>query len=543
MAREVAAAIAAEPLVRSPALRQLLVYLAKRYPERESAPTTEYAIAQDVLQKGAGFDPSSDPVVRMRVRRLRAALDQIYADRGTAQRLVIPPRSYDLELAPGNETGEKTGARRPPARRGLAALAAVFAVALVALGFGWGWLEKPQPAGYPLVRVLPIENLTGDPAKDIFQRGLQRQLASDLQRFSILRAYASGDEDESDADFTLKGQILAFDEDIDLTFSVEAGMGGTVIYSGRVQDKVMGGDYFAAISEITAQISGRIASRGGGLREDADAVAEIREALLAQDGITPDVFRCVVLEDRFFADYQPARFTEAFECFEPLLPRMQDYAFAMSSWGTLIQHSVPEFDMMRTEGLPERMRHTAPEALALAQSIADRFPYSSEAFLLLGSVESAMGRFEQADVTLRQAARLNPGDATTRAVLSYLVLAQDDFDPAIAQAEEAIALSANPPGYIFLPIVIAALAEEDAPRAMEAARDYLARRGGPETAPMRLILARLEGDDEAVRRLSPQVAAMERPLAGFSRYVQGPSACSALDRVLPEAQLACPATP
>lgn len=533
---EVGALLQSERLSKSPALLELLSYLKDRYANRTDDPTTEYAIAQDLLQRDASFDPKSDPVVRVRIRRLRDALNQYYDNRTAGVCLSIPSRSYDLDLTmltPLATTAKPRGYRRR------ATIAAAFMTVTV-IAYLLFWLPQNSPqSGYPLIGILPIQNLTGNPDNDIFENGLQRQIASDLQRFGQFRVYAYSPtvEDANEPDFILRGSILQLDGEIDLAFRLEQGEDARLVFGDRIKGELFGQNYFEAIAAISSEISGKIASRGGPLLR-ANPQTELLEAgLLSFGGIGLDVFECIVLEDTFFEDYDADVFIAAYRCFENVVPKIEDDPVALSNWGTLVFHTVPEFDLMQTDLLPPEILHEVDSVLAMATEIAERFPQSSDAFLLLGSVQSAAGQLARADFSLQQAISLNPGDSTAHAVLSYLELSRENFENAIMSADEAINLSANPQGFIFFPIFVSALVLGDEQRAIEAGDAYSSQRTGDGATVIRLITARLRGNQEVVDHLSPTVAAMSNPLAGFSSFIRGERTFAALSDMLPEADL------
>ena len=62
-------------IARSPQLAAFLDYIVRRTLRSEATAIKAYAIAVDVLGRPSGFDPQSDPIVRVQARRLRSLLD------------------------------------------------------------------------------------------------------------------------------------------------------------------------------------------------------------------------------------------------------------------------------------------------------------------------------------------------------------------------------------------------------------------------------------------------------------------------------------
>lgn len=134
---------------RSPHASALLSYLvdsalAKSVPK-------EYVIATGALGRPADFDPRTDPVVRVEVRRLRQKLLEYYAEAGRDSDLVF-------ELPKGR--------------------------------YGLTWRNRQRPEEPLSIAVLPLDNLTGDPSKEYFVDGLTEELTSELARAADLRVVA-----------------------------------------------------------------------------------------------------------------------------------------------------------------------------------------------------------------------------------------------------------------------------------------------------------------------------------------------------------------
>lgn len=539
---EVARLLASDRFAKSSVLSTLLRFLHDRQKHNPGEATTEYLIAQDLLGRGADFDPKIDPIVRVRIRRLREALDAYYTEHPGPVRITIPARSYDLRL----EVAEKRSS--DPNLLFKVAGSVIAAVATIGIGIAaYSYFLRPIKDDYPIIKIFAVQNLTGDDSLDIFQFGLQRQLGSDLKKFGKFRVLIVSDSNmELDAEYTLRSDLLALGDELDLSIRLETAANEQLVYGDRFRGPVFGKDYYETIREISRTITGQIAGQGGPMmrQEDAeDTQGEVTQAsLLPRIGVGRDVFRCIVLKDRFFDDYDPEAFRRAYRCFEQVLPDIGDDPIALTSWGTLIFHAVPEFNLMQTEALSPDMLWREDTVAEAARTIAERFPHSADAFLLLGSVQNAQGLLQEAEISLRQAVELNPGNSTGHAVLSYLYLSQEEFASSIASAEEAIRLSVAPQSFIQLPIVISALVLGDDDRAIEAGKAYVAKRTGNGATAIRLIVARLENDRAEIARLTPIVQEMDAPMELYALFLRGDQTREAIREALPEADLGEPTT-
>jgi len=85
-------------------LRRLLRFLARAALTGE--PTSQYRIAVEAFGRPASFDPTSDPIVRVEIRRLRARLADFYRNNpGEPFRVHVPERSYSVVLSAAPAAG------------------------------------------------------------------------------------------------------------------------------------------------------------------------------------------------------------------------------------------------------------------------------------------------------------------------------------------------------------------------------------------------------------------------------------------------------
>jgi len=127
-----------------------------------------YTIAVAVYGRNEGFDPQTDPVVRLEAGRLRRALANYYQSAGQDDPLRI-------EIAKGGYVPSfEANAPRSAAATSPTAEHRV----------------NGQNAG-PSIAVMPLSNLTGDAGQDYFVDGLTEELTSELARYQEFRVIAS----------------------------------------------------------------------------------------------------------------------------------------------------------------------------------------------------------------------------------------------------------------------------------------------------------------------------------------------------------------
>src|SRR5215813_5007942 len=69
-------------------LARLLKYLVEHTLQGETGNLKETVLGIEVFDRGADFDPRTDPIVRIDARRLRARLAQYYSDEGASNPVI-----------------------------------------------------------------------------------------------------------------------------------------------------------------------------------------------------------------------------------------------------------------------------------------------------------------------------------------------------------------------------------------------------------------------------------------------------------------------
>ncbi|MCC6860293.1 MAG: hypothetical protein IT158_17120 [Bryobacterales bacterium] len=117
----------------------------------------EYLVGVEVFDRGEGYDPRVDPIVRVEARRLRSKLSAYYESEGAADpvRIDLPTGRYCPRFS------------RPGART-----------------------SHPVPGGSGAMAVLPFVNLSSEPDNDYFSDGLTQELIHALTKVEGLRVVA-----------------------------------------------------------------------------------------------------------------------------------------------------------------------------------------------------------------------------------------------------------------------------------------------------------------------------------------------------------------
>jgi len=158
----------------------------------------ESIIGVEVFGRRPDYDVRQDSIVRTEAGRLRARLIEYYAARGAADPLVIdlPKGGYRPEFRKAKATPPSPA----PSRMRIGVWIG-FGVALLAVGLAaivW-WRLQHQNSPIPIA-VLPLVNLSQDPANDYFADGLTEEV---IRNLSILDGLAVRSQTSS---FAFKGK-------------------------------------------------------------------------------------------------------------------------------------------------------------------------------------------------------------------------------------------------------------------------------------------------------------------------------------------------
>ena len=185
---------------RNARLSGFLRFLVERHLEGRDAELKESLIAIQVFDRRPDYDPKQDAIVRTEAVRLRARLRSYYAGEGSRAPVIIelPKGGYVPAFREGEPAGKMNARQRSRLRTRLWMIVALagFVVAIAAVG--WRLLHDGN-ARVPIA-VLPLVNLSQNPAEDYFADGLSGEI---IRNLSIIDGMAVRSQTSS---FTFKGK-------------------------------------------------------------------------------------------------------------------------------------------------------------------------------------------------------------------------------------------------------------------------------------------------------------------------------------------------
>lgn len=512
---------------------ELLAYLVREVRAGRGEAISGTSVAQDVFGKGAEFDPATDPSVRVQMGRLRKMLAEHYADEGAAEewRIVLSKASYEPTLVPAAAcaNGEpKAGAthepsldrgaahdrplavaRRHPVVAGMVALSVLLLALTAVLRTGDGALALPSEPirNYPVIHVQPFANNTGDGSNDVLQKGLQRQVAADLERFHVARVALEGagtGEGSAAPDFVLAGTVLATEPQLDMIVQLISTEDSAVVDSQRMVME-RGEDYYETLELLSKKLSSDFGGPSGRLTKtlwerfratDGDADATMEGDLAA--------FRCLarfhVFENaRTLGEHGAVR-----DCLALHSGRNPEDGTLLSALAWTLLVGSAEAGLLDTTNL--NPPHDPRYALELAERAVAIDPANDDAHEYLGLIEWFNGYHDRALASLRRALGLNSANARHRANYALFSTLAGETERGTRLMREAIDWSLDPPSWYHSAFFYDALVDGNGERALEVL-DQGSAAGDPFEPIYRFAAASIAGRADEVERLLPTVRA------------------------------------
>jgi adenylate cyclase len=358
-------------------------------------------------------------------------------------RLIAPVAPADVEAPPARK------AARPRRTRMLAAAAAVTVAAVLALAWlaqrGGTWPLRPDTRGatgsaIPIVAVLPLANLSGDPRRDYFSDGVTEDIINALGRFANLRVMSRNAvepyrgkapspkevREQLGARYLVQGSLREADGTVRVAVQLTDATQGTVLWSdqhdGRaaqvfeIQDRIVRRVVASLQVRVTQLEEERALSAPVESLEAYDLVLRARALIRKRDRAANREARTLLARARTLApDYAEAMLAGAeAEVQRALYGWVEDAVDTLSRGMTLANQALASPDARshaRAHALIsgiESNRGNAPEALAAAERAVALNRNDPSALYRLGSELVYVGRLAEGIDTLELAHRLDP---------------------------------------------------------------------------------------------------------------------------------------
>ena len=257
--------LASSGFVRNDRLSKFLRYIVEQQLEGKAVELKESLVGIEVFGRRPGFDPRQDSVVRTEAARLRARLSKYYAREGLADPVIIelPKGGYSPVFREAEEAREEPAPRWRIQTRLWFVGALVGGVAVLS-AMGWWWNRR---ANAPIpIAVLPLNNLSQDPANDYFADGLTDEI---IRNLSIIEGLAVRSQTSSfafkdkppnireagkqlGADYILEGSVLRAGQKLRINAQLVRVRDDFPVWSSRFDRELT--DVFAIQDEISRGI-------------------------------------------------------------------------------------------------------------------------------------------------------------------------------------------------------------------------------------------------------------------------------------------------
>ncbi len=302
MRRQMESVLGSAGFARNERMAKFLRFVVERHLEGHDQELKESVIAVEVFGRSPDYNPKRDPIVRTEARRLRVRLSEYYSDEGRADALVIelPKGGYVPAFRQLHTTHEAIPVAAPDGRRTRFTrfwlMAAIGCALVIIAAAGWwrfGRLSGPIP-----IAVLPLVNLSQDPANDYFADGLTDEIIRDL---SIIEGLAVRSQTSSfilkgaphnvreagkqlEADYILEGSVLRAGEKLRINAQLVRVRDDIPIWSGRYDRELR--DVVAIQDEISRGIVNSLRLKLGRGRRRYEIDSEVYDSYLRARAIS-----------------------------------------------------------------------------------------------------------------------------------------------------------------------------------------------------------------------------------------------------------------
>lgn len=470
--------LASETFRRSERARELLRYLVERQLAGEADRLKGFAIAVDVFGKDAGFDPSTDAVVRVQAGRLRDLLNQYFATEGASEpfRIAIPRGGYvpvygvnqapsgtvpdqpagivvDAALQPATiaATAQRQagGIRMPPIADRLrflwgagALLAALLAVVLI------------RPSGF----LQP----SGTEAAGVETAVATSSIADAASPMMLPAVYIDVSAKGAEADrvaASLRAGLAGFDT-IDFIGRDTGGQPGAAAarasFAFHVLPEPTSGGIMLELQHIASGrvlLSRRLSAADTAPSVVGDRIAGILTATIPASGViynyieqndlAEGLTRCLLLDEKYYLDQNAETHETAYRCLEDLIRRDVRSPLVYSEIASLHLEAV-------TKNFAYPAGATADQAVEYVRHAVQMGSTSSAVHRSYGYIKSRLGKSEAATRWMRKAYELNTYDLGMAAAYGYSLIFAGHYGegtPILARAVEAS--SARPTWWDF----------------------------------------------------------------------------------------------
>ena len=292
-----------------------------------------------------------------------------------------------------------------------------------------GYTSRPKITS---LAVLPLKNLSGDPAQEYFSDGMTEAIIGHLSMIRGLRVVS-------------RTSVMQFKDtrmsapEIAKRLQVDALVEGSVIRQGgrvRVHAQLIRGatdehfwsetydrdlgDALALESDVAQSIARRV---------EVTVTGREHERLVAARRVAPEVYESY-LKGQFTQGFRRADIERRIAYFEEAINK--DSMFAPAYLG--LAEAYEDLGSGFVGGSADEVR---PKVISAARKALELDPQLAEAYALLADLKQDQWQWAEAEVEFKRALDLNPNDAAAHVGLANWLLCQGRIDEALTWAQRA----------------------------------------------------------------------------------------------------------
>lgn len=460
----------------SPRLSAFLRFVVSEWLAGRTGEIKGYTIGVAVFERGEGFDPNTDPIVRVEATRLRRLLSQYYLNEGAEDPIILElPRGGYVPEARRRVAEAATPALRtagpapfeeavpavlpPPQVWPFAALweriqarpeamLAVFAVLVAGAVFAGFLLRGADgPLETPSIAVMPFDNVGGRVSDTFFAQGLTVEIASELSRFKELAVFAvdpSG-ADSVRARYVLSGSVrrggtTRGGNSIRVTATLSEKDGGRALWSNTFDRALSIENLLAIEQEIASAIVTEVAQPYG-------VIARTDAAASRGGGFTKlSAYQCVLRAYAYWRSLDEPTHGEVRTCLERAV---KDDPSCSACWAALTFLYLDEYRYAfnRRDGYDPLDKALESSERAVEADSDSAFAY--QAHYAAHYFRGDFAKFREAG---ERALALNPNSPDILADFGSRLAFSGDWVRGIEMVKRALAINPASPGWAFTPL-------------------------------------------------------------------------------------------
>lgn len=417
-------------------LSRFLRFVVERQLEGRDGELKESLIAVEVFGRKPDYDPKQDSIVRSEAARLRARLLAYYAGPGSGDELII-------ELPKGGYAPLCRRVETPPLERrsrsgSLVLMALLVGLSVTLTAVSWRWVRRN--AAPVAIAVLPLTNLSQDPADDYFTDGLTDEI---IRNLSIIDGLAVRSQTSSfafkgkypnvrevsrqlEVDYILEGSVLRSVQQLRINVQFIRARDDVPLWSAKYDREAK--DVLAIQDEISRGIVNSLRLQLGRGRRRYETSVEAYDYYLR--GRALQIQR------------GPVGNLESLSLFQDVIAREPSFAPAYAALAASYAYRSGQFEFDRADELV-KMRAAAEKAIQLD-------PLLAEAHAALGTANARDAHWDQAEKSFLRAIELDPNRSTSYSDFSAnLLLPLGRIDEALRQLRTAERADPLSPAVLF----------------------------------------------------------------------------------------------